>query len=190
MLMNRRALLGAPTLADQMTKPPMMAAVPQKPGFDDPGGLADRLKTLAGHLMQLGGLEDVGTSTLNEVGARQQAAREASMAQLRRGAEFEDFTRRHDYEVAHPKAPADDVFTRTLSAAGIDPASPEAQALYRQRANTLANPAPQWVPDGLGGGRFVQPPSASASPQPSAPVGKLTPMGGAVPGGPRTFPVR
>jgi len=115
---------------------------------------------------------------------------QARQAEAKRAAEFTDFTQRHDYEVAHPKAQADDVFTRTLQAAGIDPSSPEAMRLYRQRADTLANPTPQWVPDGLGGGRFIDP-RTSGGAAPQAPVGRLTPMqGGATPGGSRSFPIR
>jgi len=112
------------------------------------------------------------------------------MAAAARQAKFEDWRQQHDYEVAHPKQQADDVFTRSLAAAGIDPASPQGQALYRQRVQTLANPAPQWIPDGMGGGRFVAPPSPGGmSGPPSAPVGKLTPMGGATSGS-RSFPIR
>lgn len=125
---------------------------------------------------------------------RQQAAEQAAMYQRKRADDFADWTQRQEYEAAHPKAQAEDNFTRTLRNAGIDPSSPEAMALYRQKALTDASPAPNFVSDGAGGGRWVTPPSPGmgmgAAPQ--APVGKLTPLsgGGAPRGGARSFPIR
>lgn len=58
-----------------------------------------------------------------------------------------------------PQGDSEDVFTRSLRAAGIDPASPQGQELYRQRVSTMAQPAPNFIGDGLGGGRWVQPPA-------------------------------
>jgi len=96
-----------------------------------------------------------------------------------------------------PKTPNEDAFTQTLRNAGIDPTSPRARQLYMQRAQTLASPAPNFVSDGAGGGRWVQPPAPGfgGGGAPQAPVGKLTPlgggnMGGAPRGGARTFPIR
>lgn len=118
--------------------------------------------------------------------ARQQQAEQAAAYQRKRTDDFADWQKRQDYEAAHPKAPADDTFTRTLTGAGIDPASPQGKALFLQRAQALANPA-QFIPDGAGGGHYARPNAAV----PQAPVGKLTPMGGGAPrGGARTFPIR
>jgi hypothetical protein len=50
-------------------------------------------------------------------------------------------------------------FERTLLGAGIDPASRQGQALYQQRAATMASPQPQFISDGMGGGRWVSPPA-------------------------------
>jgi hypothetical protein len=58
-----------------------------------------------------------------------------------------------------PQNETEDTFTRSLRAAGIDPASPQGQELYRQRVSTMAQPAPNFIGDGLGGGRWVQPPA-------------------------------
>jgi len=95
---------------------------------------------------------------------------------------------------APQKPHADDAFTQTLRNAGIDPTSPQARQLYMQRAQTLASPAPNFVSDGAGGGRWVQPPAPGMGGMsaPQAPVGKLTPLsgGGAPRGGARTFPIR
>lgn len=56
-----------------------------------------------------------------------------------------------------PRAPSE--FERTLQSANIDPNSPEGQALYRQRANTMALPAPQMVGSPERGYQWVQPPA-------------------------------
>lgn len=126
--------------------------------------------------------------------ARQQQAEQAAAYQRKRTDDFSDWRMKQDYEAAHPKAPTDDTFTRTLMSAGIDPTSEQGKALYRQRAATLASPAPNFVSDGAGGGRWVAPPSPGllgGGGAPQAPVGKLTPMGGgASRGGARTFPIR
>lgn len=85
------------------------------------------------------------------------------------------------FKSRQPKQIAPNEFDRALIGAGIDPHSAQGQALYAQRANTLAMPSPQFVPDGLGGGQWVVPPNGGI-PQPSqvpqAPVGKLTPIEG------------
>lgn len=84
------------------------------------------------------------------------------------------------WDRANPKPQAPSEFDRSLKGAGIDPASPEGVALYRQRANTMATPTPQFVPDGVGGGQWVVPPTGgpAAPALPAAPVGKLTPITG------------
>ena len=75
--------------------------------------------------------------------------------------EFDQWRQKYDYERNNPKPQnqADDVFTRTLMAAGIDPASEQGQALYRQRAATMASPAPQMIGNADDGYRFVTPPA-------------------------------
>lgn len=75
---------------------------------------------------------------------------------------------------------ADSEFTRTLRAAGIDPGSPEAQQLYRQRATTMASPAPQMIGTPETGYRWVQPPAQGAPvqqapQQPQQPSANLQP---------------
>lgn len=121
---------------------------------------------------------------------RQQQAAEAAQYQRKRTDDFTDWQAKQEYEAAHPKAPTDDVFTRTLLAAGIDPASEQGKQLYRTRATTLAYPTPTYVSNGPGlGGQYVTPPMPGMAPQ--APVGKLTPLGnGGAPSGARSFPIR
>lgn len=122
---------------------------------------------------------------------QQEYAREQALYQQRRTDSYTDWQRKEEYEAAHPKAPTPDNFTQTLRAAGIDPNSPEGRQLYRTRATTLAYPTPTYVSNGPGlGGNFVTPPlPGMAAPTPTAPIGKLTPLGagGATPQGVRTF---
>jgi len=161
------------------------------PTYKKPSTAQLIIGTLGDTLSQWGG----GQGTFLPGLARQkQAAAEAAQYQQRRTDEYTDWERKQQYESAHPKTPADDTFTRALVAGGIDPGSPQAKALYLQRAQTLASPAPNFVSDGAGGGRWVTPPSMGMGMQgaPQAPVGKLTPLGGggAPSQGARTFPVR
>lgn len=123
---------------------------------------------------------------------QQEAARQAQQYQQQRADQYTDWERKQQYEAAHPTAAKDDAFTLTLRNAGIDPESAQAKSLYMQRAQTLASPAPNFVSDGAGGGRWVQPPAPGMGMGgPQAPVGKLTPLGGggAPSQGARTFPV-
>lgn len=141
------------------------------------GVLGDTLATIGG-----------GQGTFLPMMARQQEmAQREQQAQAQRAAEFADFTKRYDYELAHPK-PSQAQPYRFESNNG-DVYQLDAQG---QPVKIFADPTPKmnFIPDGLGGGRWVAVPNAAQSAPPSAPVGKLTPMGGAAPGGPRTFPVR
>jgi len=185
-MQRKRGLFGAPLMAEPNGMTP--EGIPQ---FAKPNTLQTIAGVIGDTLSTIGGGQ---ASFLPGLAAQRQMQAQGMMqarqAEAKRAAEFTDFTQRHDYEVAHPKAQADDVFTRTLQAAGIDPTSQQAMRLYRQRADTLANPTPQWVPDGYGSGHYVSPVAPSGAP-PQAPVGKLTPMqGGATPGGSRSFPIR
>jgi hypothetical protein len=141
------------------------------------------------------------------------AAREAEREQVRwnrqRQGERDEWTWRENWKRQNP----DDRFTQYMQAAGIDPASPKGQALYRQRAESIAappmmavdgfdpqgNPTKTFMPrTGVGGGQ----------PQASGPaVGTVrngfrfnggnpndrsswVPIGGAPPQGGASFPVR
>jgi len=184
---TRKGLFGAPMIGEDRSAPG--AGLVQQdavtPTYKKPSTANLIIGTLGDTLSQWGG----GRGTfLPGLQARQQQAAEAAQYQQQRADQYTDWERKQQYEAAHPTIAKDDTFTRTLSAAGIDPASPQGKALYLQRANTLANPA-QFIPDGAGGGQYVRPnPAAGVGPQ--APVGKLTPLGGAPSQGARTFPVR
>jgi hypothetical protein len=70
---------------------------------------------------------------------KQQLAREAQQAEARRLADREDYTWKLGQKAMFD-TPNDDVFTRMLRGAGIDPNSEQGQKLYRQRAGAMANP--------------------------------------------------
>jgi hypothetical protein len=160
------------------------------PTYKKPSTAQLIIGTLGDTLSQWGGGKGTFLPGLAE---QRKLALEAQQYQMKRTDEYTDWERKEQYKSAHPSAPADDTFTRALVAGGIDPASPQAKALYLQRAQTLASPAPNFVSDGAGGGRWVTPPTPGMAAPITAPVGKLTPLGGAggAPSqGARTFPVR
>jgi len=194
---TNRGLFGAPMMqdrsADGMSPVARDAVVPT---YKKPSTAKLIIGTIGDTLSQIGGGKGTFLPALQEQQKyAQQAALQSQLYQTKRADEYTDWERKQQYEAAHPKAATDDAFTATLRNAGIDPASPQGRTLYMQRAQTLASPAPNFVSDGAGGGRWVQPPApgmmGGAAPQ--APVGKLTPLGGAggAPSqGARTFPVR
>jgi hypothetical protein len=186
-----RGLFGAPMAADRAADGVSPVAVDAvTPTYKKPSTGKMILGVLGDTLQQFGG----GTGTfLQGQNLQRKAVLDAQARQQEAAGKFAGFKQQYDYELAHPKAPTDDTFTRTLQAAGIDPASPQARQLYMQRAQTLASPAPNFVSDGAGGGRWVQPPAPGMqSVAPQAPIGKLTPLtgGGAPSAGARTFPIR
>lgn len=84
---------------------------------------------------------------------KQHDERAAQAAAAERQASMQDWQSKYDYTQAH-KVQEPDNFTRTLSASGIDPASPQGVAMFKKRAEMLTNPV-QLVPDGYGGVRPV-----------------------------------
>lgn len=121
----------------------MDAMQPKKPGVNWLGVLADALAGAAGQPGQY------------LAGIQQQQQRAAALAdeQRRRSLDMTDWRAKQDYTRDNP-APADDVLTQMMRGGGIDPSSEQGVALYRQRAEALANPL-QFRPDGLGGGKYV-----------------------------------
>jgi hypothetical protein len=75
----------------------------------------------------------------------QQQAQVRLLEQVKqRQSERDEWTWREQWKLQHPS----DQFTQYLQAAGIDPASPQGQALYRQRAESMAAP-PLMAVDGF-----------------------------------------
>lgn len=170
------------------------------PGFFQHGGVGEKILHGLGEFAlsySAGQGNPYAMAVIQNRFAQQAARRKAQEEAAQQTAQRNEWLWRESWKRTHP----DDQFTEYLQAAGIDPASPQGQALYRQRATTLASPAPQFLSDGMGGGRWAQPPAmdygspspAMPSALPTRPVGRLTPIqeGGA--GGsaaPRTFPLR
>jgi len=180
-----RGLFGAPMSAD-MGASPNAAPIQREatmPTYKKPstaqfvaGAVGDALQNWSG-----------GKGTfLPGLQRQQELGQQQALYNQRRADDYTDWERKQQYAAAHPDAAKDDVFARTLIGAGIDPASPQGRMLYSQRAQSLANPA-QFIPDGAGGGQYVRP-NATMMP-PTAPIGKLTPLGagGATPQGARPF---
>lgn len=123
---------------------------------------------------------------------RQDEASQIAAEQRRQAEQFAMWQQQKQWERANPVAPAPTEFERTVQAAGIQPGTPEYAQIMRQRAENQASAPPMVVtnPDGT---KTVFPagsiPRGPAT-MPTAPVGKLTPMGGAGSQGPGMFPLR
>ena len=137
--------------------PPAAAPVPAPEAYKGPGTLRTVAGSIGDALMALGHLQPTFAANMQ---AQRQHAQDLADEQRKASMQMDTWTKQQEYKAAHPDPVEPDVFTRTLSAAGIDPNSPEGKALYKQRATTMALP---FVPDGLGGGHYAQP--APAGPQ-------------------------
>lgn len=169
--------MGAPDIA------PTMPAMPaSKPGINWWGVAADALAGAAGRPGPYAAMQ------------RQRQDEQAQIAaeQRRQAAQYAMWQQQKQWERANPAAPQPTEFERTVQAAGITPGTPEYAQIMRQRAENQASAPPMVVtnPDGT---RTVYPsgsiPRGPMTP-PTAPVGKLTPMGGAAPQGAGGFPLR
>lgn len=144
-------------------------------GWEILGIIGDALQTAGGGQATYGPMmaeqrqeEERGRQRLAELMMQQQ------QRQADRDAALQDRMKIIDYQRENP---APDAFGRALMGAGIDPASAEAQALYRKRAEMLTNPV-QLVPDGMGGYQAVRPNGAAGGLQPGHTEDGYTFMGG------------
>ena len=122
-----------------------------------------------------------------QVQAQQQAAAQQAADLRKRSLDLRDFKEEHDYRTANPGPTAPDAFERALLGAGISPDSPEAVALYKERAQEMARgrdePRMVSTPQGTFFGtmdeiqEMLRSNGAGAS-APARPVGGLKPMGG------------
>lgn len=133
-------------------------------------------------LLQNAGMKPVYQPTMLE---KQKLAQQEAQYQRQRQDQNTDWLAHQEYEAAH--RPPDEL-TRLMQAAGIDPSSEQAKAMFLGAAQNKANPFTQMRvqnPDGSETLQFMRPPMA-----PAAPVGKLTPLGAGGPGldGPGGFP--
>lgn len=196
---SRKSLFGAPLVADMLapstaptTMPNMAAVAPSTHPEMSPKPIGTG-RMIAGYvgdaLARWGGGQALFAPIMEQ---RQRAQQQAAQYQRERTDKFADFQREYDYRAAHPIAPQPTEFERVAQAAGYQPGTPEYIALMKQRAETQASAPPMVVtnPDGT---RTIYPsgsiPRGPMTP-PAAPVGKLTPMGGAGSQGPGSFPLR
>lgn len=91
-------------------------------------------------------------------GIQQQGAIKAQQqqAEAKRYASNQDWQMKEDYKRNNPMPQKPNDFTRNMTAAGIDPTSEKAQALYLQRVQNQADPM-QTVNNGDGTYSFVRP---------------------------------
>jgi hypothetical protein len=118
----------------------------KKPGLFGQGGIGRAIAgTIGDVLLQRGGNAPIYQPMQQY---RQALADKLRMASLDRQNDMQDWLAKQQWERANPK-PSDDQLTTYMKAAGIDPASAEGIALYRQAAENKANP-PEWRqgPDG------------------------------------------
>jgi hypothetical protein len=119
----------------------------KKPGFFQHGGLGEKILKGFGEwgLRYSASQGDpYALMVMRNRFEQQQAPIRAQEDARRRQQEREEWAWREDYKRSHP----DDQFTQYMQAAGIDPRSPQGQALYRQRAESMATP-PMMAVDGF-----------------------------------------
>ncbi|MEH3099819.1 hypothetical protein [Sphingomonas adhaesiva] len=119
----------------------------KKPGFFQHGGLGEKLLKGFGEWGLRYSASQGDPYALMVMRYRfeqQQAPIRAQEEARRRQQEREEWMWREDYKRSHP----DDQFTQYMQAAGIDPRSQQGQALYRQRAESMATP-PMMAVDGF-----------------------------------------
>lgn len=111
----------------------------RKPGFFQSGGLGERLlKGFAewGLRHRASSGDPYALMVFRNRYDQQQAGVRTQEDARRRQLEREEWAWREQWKQQHP----DDQFTQYMQAAGIDPRSPQGQALYRQRAESMAAP--------------------------------------------------
>tara|TARA_A100001391_G_scaffold42183_1_gene24415 strand:- start:3593 stop:4444 length:852 start_codon:yes stop_codon:yes gene_type:complete len=124
----------------------MPGIAPNKPGFfDKGGGWRDALGILGDALAGAAGQMPVYTHMkLQQRKADIEAQRRAQEEKARRSADRDTWLWQQQWKQQHP----DDQFTQYMVAGGIDPHSPQGQALYKQRAEGMAAP-PLMAVDGF-----------------------------------------
>ena len=144
--------------------------------------LSDKLGLLADAFMG----SDRNTQMLMQREGQHRAEWQAQQAALmKRAQDFADWQAKFDYEQKFKTSEPKDQLTRYMLAAGIDPNSEQGRGMYMSAAQNAANPMQAvtvYGEDGRQGLQFIRPGQMGGA-APKAPVGRLTPIGGAAPQG-------
>lgn len=182
---RKRGLFGAPFMPEPSEMTP--EGVPQ---FAKPNTLQTIAGVIGDTLSTIGGGQP---SFLPGLAMQRQLQVQGQQAAAKRTADFADFTKRRDYEVAHPLSNNGTALQQNYEyLKSIDPAAAESYL----RTQTTAPPIVQQNPDGT---KTVYPaglvPQGGAPQQPRV-IQQLPPgvkplgAGGATPSGSRSFPIR
>lgn len=145
----------------------MPGVEPRKPGFfDKGGGWVDALGILGDALAGAAGRPPIYTQMKMQ---RREIERQQQTWSQKQKAERDEWLWREQWKQAHP----DDQFTQFMVAGGIDPRSPQGQALYKQRAEGMAAP-PLMAVDGFDAQGN---PTKTFMPRPMFAPGQTTPAG-------------
>jgi len=122
----------------------------------------------------------VSNNLINGLQSSMNLKQKVALAQQQRAQQLQDQIALHQAErnidIANPLPTQDDEYTRALKASGIQPGTPEYAQHMGQRASILENPPRYQYVEGIGLVQVGGPQSAPAGP-PTAPVGKLRPLG-------------
>lgn len=183
-IFGRRNPMDMPQAMPQETPQAMPIGVKEitkKPGFFGQGGAGRAIAgTIGDFLLQQSGMDPV---YLPNVLQQRDAEERARMAQQQRMQGREDFLFRENYKRDNPEPKQPDQLTQYMINAGIDPNSQQAREMYLRAAQNKVDPM-QAVPftdaQGNSGQMFVRPGQMQGGPAapPTAPVGKLRPLGG------------
>lgn len=100
---NSELPIAAPSAMGQAPVVPIAAP---KPGFDDVGGLGDKLRMLAGHLQQIGGIDNSGQNLIDQVQHRQDQSFQLQHQIGQQAAEFQRQLALKQWALAHPEPTA------------------------------------------------------------------------------------
>ena len=146
---QRRGIFGAPFNMNQGEQQPRYhERMPEQQeveqsGFNKPGGWAEKLAGLGDILLNYGGIRSNRYEQM--VAPRLIAQRDAQQRQ----AAMQDWMAQQRWKRENPEPQQPDVFTRMMMGGNIDPNSEEGQALYRKRAENMADPMKMVMgPDG------------------------------------------
>ncbi len=181
-IFGRRNPMDMPQAMPQETPQAMPIGVGQitkKPGFFGQGGAGRAIAgTIGDFLLQQSGMDPV---YLPNILQQRDAEERARMAQQQRMQGREDFLFRENYKRDNPEPKQPDQLTQYMINAGIDPKSERGRSMYERAAMNKVDPVtgvPYTDGQGNSGIQFIRPGQMQGSAAPTAPVGKLRPLGG------------